>query len=265
MTAQTYGVDAVCATTGLNLVPSSGRRMFRVAQTQFGPLQPPPRVKTANPVTWSRWDTPGRTIYGSSTAEGAFVEVLEYITPDPPAVAMSDLFDDVEDSDDLTFDSQIQRELPLCGAMAPRSISKGWREARNLYELVLPGNGWFVDVTGAGSISAVEEQLQMLLTTCGVDRLTLSELTSSSEDMKQLTTGIATWLRESVVLSDGSRPHGVVYPSKWGTTVQNWAMWLRRADDGTGGDAVWIHEASDIGRHTQPFVEVATNRRMRTY
>ncbi|WP_345342406.1 hypothetical protein [Rhodococcus olei] len=92
--------------------------------------------------------------------------------------------------------------------------------------------------------------------------MTLSELTDSSDEQKILTTGIATWIRESVVLDDGSRPHGVVYPSKWGSTLQNWAMWLRRTDDGTGPDPVEVVEASDIGRHSAPFLQAANLRGM---
>ena len=42
----------------------------------------PPRVLGGIPKQeWSRWDTLGRTIYGCSSAAGAFVEVLEYIRP----------------------------------------------------------------------------------------------------------------------------------------------------------------------------------------
>ncbi len=109
---------------------------------------------------------------------------------------------------------------------------------RSLYELQLPYSGWFVDVTGAESISVLSERLgSTLLAECEVEHLTLSELTSSSEDLKKLTTGIATWIRDRTVLFDGGeRPHGIVYPSKWGGTTlgDNYAMWLRRTDDGTG-------------------------------
>lgn len=112
-------------------------------------------------------------------------------------------------------------------------------------------------MTGADSISVIDRELSALMSRCAVGRLTLSELTDSSDQQKMLTIGIATWIRDSVMLDDGSRPHGIVYPSKWGSTLQNWAMWLRRTDDETGPDPVTVVEASDIGRHTAPFVNAA--------
>ena len=258
----------ICAASGLNIVASSGQSVFRVARTQYGPVNPPPRVPGEHPVEdWSRWDTPGRTIYGCSSATGAFVEVLEYIRPDPPATLLSDLFDDVEPDDAATFAAQVAKELPQHGAMPYRSISKGWREMRSLYELQLPYSGWFVDITGAESISVLSERLgSTLLAECEVEHLTLSELTSSSEDLKKLTTGIATWIRDRTVLFDGERPLGIVYPSKWGTTLgDNYAMWLRRTDDGTGPDPVTEIEPSSIGKHTKPFVDAARLRGMRIF
>jgi hypothetical protein len=254
----------VCTATGLNLIASSGQSIFRVAQTRFGPLKPPPRIPGQKPVEeWSRWDTPGRTVYGCTTATGAFVEVIEYIRPDPPATPLMELFDDVEPDDAETFAEQIARELPAHGAMQYRSIPQGWRQVRSLYELRLPHSGWFIDITGAESISALSEQLgPTLLTECNIAQLTLSELTSSSEKFKRLTTGIATWIRDTIVLDDGHRPHGIFYPSKWGSTLNNYAMWLRRKDDGTGPDPLAQVETSSIGRHTKPFVDAAKLRGM---
>lgn len=122
---------------------------------------------------WSRWDTPGRTIYGCSTAIGAFVEVLEYIRPDPPATPLTELFDDVDTDDADTFAEQVARELPAHGAMPYRSIPQGWRQIRSLYEMQLPYSGWFIDITGAASISVVSEQLgPTLLADCGIEQLT---------------------------------------------------------------------------------------------
>ncbi|BBZ36438.1 hypothetical protein [Mycolicibacterium confluentis] len=151
--------------------------------------------------------------------------------------------------------------------MPYRSISQGWREARALYELWLPVDGWFVNITGAQSIATLTEELgATLLAECNIDQLTISELTSSAPDMKRLTTGIATWIRDNVVLFDGQLPHGVVYPSKWGTSLgDNYAMWLRRTDDGTGDDEVGVLEASTLGRHTEPLVEAARLRGMKIF
>ncbi len=254
----------ICASTGLSIVASAGQSIFRVARTEYGPVNPPPRIPGEHPVEdWSRWDTPGRTVYRCSSATGAFVEVLEYIRPDPPAIPLTELFDDVDDDDADTLAEQIAQELPAHGGMPYRSISRGWRQSRSLYELQLPDSGWFVDITNAESISVVCDQLgPTLLPECGIERLTLSELTGSAEELKKLTTGIATWIRETVHLHDGERPHGIVYPSKWGVNFSNWAMWLRRTDDGTGADPLQQVDTSNIGRHTKPFVDAAKLRAM---
>ncbi|OBK38622.1 hypothetical protein A5658_03635 [Mycobacterium sp. 1245111.1] len=261
------GSSTICPATGLNLVASSGQSIFRVARTQYGAINPPPRVPGRDAVEdWSRWDTPGRTVYGCVTAVGAFVEVLEYIRPDPPRTPMAELFDDVDDDDAATLAEQIARELPAHGAMAYRSIPQAWRQIRSLYELRLPRDGWFVDICGAESISVLTEQLgSTVLADCGIDQLTLSELTSSSEDFKALTTGIATWVRDTVQLFDGHRPHGIVYPSKWGSTLTNFAMWLRRTDDQTGSDDIEAIETTTIGLHTKSFVDAAKLRGMKTF
>lgn len=252
----------VCAATGLNIVPSNGRTIYRVAQAKYGPLDPKPRDRTGDPVgeEWSRWDTPGRTVYGGSTAVGAFIEVLEYIRPAPPAIAMTDLFDDVDSDDAVTLDAQIARELPAHGAMPFRSISQGWRQSRRLYEIRLPADGWFIDVTGASSVATITSRQAELLAALGAEQLTLSELTNSSPEARSLTTGIATWIRESVVLEDGSRPHGITYPSKWGATLANWAVWMRRTDDGTGPDPITTIEIVEVGKHTAALVEAARTR-----
>jgi hypothetical protein len=103
------------------------------------------------------------------------------------------------------------------------------------------------------------------LAECGVEQLTVSELTSSAASHKRLTTGIASWIRESVELQDGERPHGIFYPSKWGSTLGNWAMWLRRTDDGTGPEPLRHLDTSNIGRHTKPLVDAAKLRGMRIF
>ncbi|EME58779.1 hypothetical protein G352_20991 [Rhodococcus ruber BKS 20-38] len=237
-----------------------------MAETRFGALNPRKRDADADRAGWSRWDTPGRTIYGGTTAVAAFAEVIEYIDPAPAQSPMTDLFDDVESTDALTLDGQIATELPAeCGAMPYKSISKGWREMRTLYELALPPDGWFVDVTGAYSVATIGHDLAAFLRGHGIEQLTLSELTDSRQERKAVTTGIAEWIRHEVVLDDGSVPHGIYYLSKWGADMAAWAMWLRRRDDGLGADPLSVVEELPIGVHTRPLVEAARLRGMTVY
>jgi hypothetical protein len=62
-----------------------------------------------------------------------------------------------------------------------------------------------------------------------------------------VSTGVATWIRETNYLFDGQRPHGFGYPSKWGSPLR---MSLRRTDDQTGPDDIELVETTTIGLHT---------------
>lgn len=247
----------VCASTGLNLVSSGGRSIFRVAKADRGPVDPPLRSAERPVQGWSRWDTVGRTIYGGATAVAAFVEVLEYIRPEPPGTALGELFDDAEPGDAATLAEQVARELPAHGAMRYRSVSQGWRQDRRIYELGLPDSGWFIDISGAESIATLDAECRELLADNGVDRLTLAELVDSGDAAKPVTTGIASWLRRVAVLEDGSLPHGIAYPSRWGSNLENWAMWLRRRDDEIGEDPVSVRDSAEIGMHTAELVQAS--------
>jgi hypothetical protein len=215
---------------------------------------------------WSRWDVPGhRTLYGATQEKTAFREVIQYIAPALPPTPMTDLFDDVDDNDASTLDEQVAAELPQHGAMAPRSISKGWRDERTIYSLRLAPSGWFVDVAAAQSISAIGIALQDPLQELGVNELTLHELTGSDTD-KKITTTIAEWVR-SVILDDGSLPHGIMYRSKWGADWETWAFWLRRVDDGfpLEIEPFKLLQEEEIGKHTKTLVEAAKMSNMRIY
>jgi len=67
----------------------------------------------------------------------------------------------------------------------------------------------------------------------GIGELHVPHLTADGADARAATTYIAAHVR-NLVLDDGSLPHGIVYPSKCGTDLKNYAVWLRRGDDGTG-------------------------------
>lgn len=58
--------------------------------------------------------------------------------------------------------------------------------------------------------------------------LTVSTITG---DVRAVTTHVAKWVR-GLNLDDGSMPLGIRFPSKRGTNLENWAIWLRAVDDG---------------------------------
>lgn len=255
----------ICARTGLQLIPSTGQVVYRVGETKWGAMNPPLRPFDGDPSEWSRWDVPGhRTLYGATEETAAFSEVIDYIEPGLPSTPMTDLFDDVDADDAGTLDAQIAAELPLHGAMPPRSISRGWREARTIYSLQLPPSGWFVDVAASNSISTIGMALQNPLQELGVEKLTLGVLTGTLD--KKITTSIAEWVR-SVILDDGSLPHGIMYRSKWGADWETWAFWLRWVDDGLppSSEPFTLLQEESIGKHTKTLVDAATLRNMRIY
>lgn len=65
-----------CRDTGLGLVDGhvSG---VRIANPAYGPTAPPERVD-GDRTAWSRWDTPGTTLYIVSDKETAFRECLAW-------------------------------------------------------------------------------------------------------------------------------------------------------------------------------------------
>ena len=225
----------LCSQTGLMLSQVGNRSIFRVARKEHGPFNPKSRT-TETPIDeLSRWDTPGRTIYGGDTEQGALVEVLSYVTPDDSTVkTMSAYFDDVDSADELFLHDQVAKELSSHGGMGTRSLSRGWREDRNLYEFAVSEPGWFVDVTASASVGALDEQLRSeLASNHEIDELNVSHLTADGSTARAVTTRIARWVRGRI-LDDGSYPVGIRYPSKYGIDLTNYAIWLRRGDDGTG-------------------------------
>ncbi|BBZ36439.1 hypothetical protein MCNF_50440 [Mycolicibacterium confluentis] len=54
MQVSSFTTATVCTATGFNITPSSVRSIFRVAQTRYGPINPPARLPTEDPKDWSR-------------------------------------------------------------------------------------------------------------------------------------------------------------------------------------------------------------------
>lgn len=240
MTAETTAGDRVartCERTGLRLVPAAGQKVYRVAQTSFGPLAPLPREADYTDVlTWARWDTAGgRTIYAAEDALFAYLEVLAYLKPSDglAQLTMREAFPSSTEPADRTSGSvldQITKEWnSRYSGFGPGKNTQRWREARGLYELTLPADGWFIDITHNDTIAALNRSGGPLGGPFHpTDRVTVANLV---DENREWTCRVATLLR-GVVLDDGSLPHGISFKSKHGVNGTCWAVWLRRVDDG---------------------------------
>src|SRR5699024_12821324 len=71
----------ICSRTGLALVAGPDAAL-RIARESYGPLNPVPRPPGETPQAWSRYDTPGRTIYACADRLTAYMELLASYRPD---------------------------------------------------------------------------------------------------------------------------------------------------------------------------------------
>src|SRR5690348_14531514 len=77
----------VCTTTRMALLPAARRTMYRLADPQYGPLDPRrrPAGSSLDRGAWNRFDLAGeRTIYGASTEEGAYAELVQPLKQPAP-------------------------------------------------------------------------------------------------------------------------------------------------------------------------------------
>ncbi|MEH6822006.1 MAG: RES domain-containing protein [Dietzia psychralcaliphila] len=91
---------AVCAHTGLALLPAGRQPVYRLAKPSYGVLNPPARGLSSSEDRsgWNRFDLPGeQTIYCASSPEGAYGELLGALKISGPYRASGYLDDPGED------------------------------------------------------------------------------------------------------------------------------------------------------------------------
>lgn len=208
----------LCPKTGLQLVSCSSQRVWRVARTSYGAFNPQLRdIGDVSRQQWGRWDPPGyRTIYAADLAVAAFMETLAWSRPSGNGQSEK-YFTDAEPGE--TLHAVIATEWASRGTMGLWNVPASWRDGRNLYELVLPETGWFVDVTDANSLK------QLTAAMSRSKQLTVHDLTGEDRD---LTTKIGKWIHDSR-LFDGSQAVGIMYPSKFGVNHLCYSAWLAKA------------------------------------
>jgi hypothetical protein len=234
----------VCSATGLAYVegPVTG---YRIAKSSYGPLSPLPRAAgSPDRFSWSRFDTPGSTVYLAGDKRTAYGEALAMarVAKDfRNAIAFAARQFDVslEEARRMTQDDWTRN-----GNMVPGWLPANWRDGRLMYSLLINGPLRWVDLTATESIAALNRHLgQQLEDAYGIPDITLATLAG---DDREPTTHIAAWLREQV-LDDGNYAAGVRAHSKYGGGVC-WAYWMRRRDDNLGADPVDVLDETEIHR-----------------
>lgn len=220
------------ARKGLGIIRPGGLRVYRVASSSWGPLNPPARPASLSEVdrSWARFDVPGgQTVYAGETPAVSLAEVLAYFRL--PIGKRSTLEKDAHflGLTDEELAQIVDEEWRAQGNMPPGHIARSWRATRLLHTLTLPEDGWWVQLDDMHTLGLIEENLAPLLRARGIDGLTVSHVTG--ED-RVLTVTIANWLYRHVA-RDGTRPHGIAFPSKHegGTS---YAYWMRRVNEGGG-------------------------------
>lgn len=215
---------------------SSPKRVFRVAKTSYGPLSPLKRAEDSDPIGWSRFDTPGRTVYAADSRLTAYLEMLA-----PFRTAVADqrrALQGVADALAIDLEDLWQRifeEWDEQGNMHAMWLPRAFREGRAMYTLRFPA-GWWVDIHASETLSALHDLFPHGLRLADgtlIRDLTLSQLTS---DSRELTTAIASTLRFDTELDDGSLPLGISFTSKHGHpsggSGKCWSYWQRNVDNG---------------------------------
>lgn len=237
-------IRRVCAKTGLALTAGPASAL-RIARESYGPLSPVPRETGDDPGAWSRYDTPGRTVYATADRVTAYMELLAPYRTDvdqqrralqPIATAMG------MELEELWRD--VVEEWDTSGTMKANWLPRTFREGRTLYELRFR-DGWWIDITSTETIAALHGLLPPpwpMREGWLEGGLTISHLTG---DDRTLTTAIATALREEVSLDDGTLPLGIEFPSKHGHpssgTGMCWAYWMRDVDGGLTDPTTVMH------------------------
>lgn len=222
-----------------------------MATTDHKALDPRERLAGDDPAGWSRYDTPGSTVYISDNDEIALAEVLSGYAL---KLGMKHPMQKDADFMGMPLDDYVKGINDDWGNQVKLGcLAKHWRDRRNIYGLTLKVGGWWVDVEHPDSIAAVGAAIgERLSDDLGITQLTLGVLHGEN---RAATTMAATWVREQV-LEDGSYPLGIRFRSKHGGGYC-WAYWLRRRDAGLDEVAMESDDGMQIHANNQDLLTVA--------
>lgn len=214
-----------CQRTGVWLRPAGREIGFRVAKTKHGPIGGPTRLAGTNTLEWNRYDSPGRTTYIAGNEVTAFTEVLgSYARPigsvgsqfDRDALALGMTVPEYRQA--LAAD---ENERPF---LASGYLPEGWRDAREMYEVVFPSDAWLIEIEDANTVQHLRTERAQQLSALGCHDLTNADLRGES---RVLTTMIATYLRD-LKLDTEQPAAGLQYGSK---RTGGWARAIWLGDD----------------------------------
>ena len=197
-------IRRLCTQTGLSIIEGPVT-MYRisVARPGRGPLNP--KGRPADPAVdrrdWSRFDTPGLTIYGADLRVTAFTESLAFKAPSARNYAAM-----AEEARFLGLGlNELLTDLRSAG-MPVDGMDPDWRLDHEIYRLDFPSRPW-IDLTHPHTVVAIKAS-----GIATADRMSVADLTG---DDRGLTTSVAQWIRAQR-LDDSSHPAGLRYPSKFG-------------------------------------------------
>lgn len=213
----------ICNTTQLALLPASQQAVYRLADSDYGPLKPRlrPTDTSDDRSTWHRYDLAGaRTIYAASSLEGMYAEMLQPLKK-PEPIPASDLFDDAGDGE--TVQDLIAHDFAEDGKEPPHEIDLDWLLKQRLYTMLLPTAGWLVDAEHSNTIAYLHRNRPAILLEKGLQQVTVAELRGENRF-------VTSHLAETMArphLQDQTRPIGLLYGSKLGSDWDCWTVWLR--------------------------------------
>ena len=199
----------ICTRTGLALLDTR-LTGYRIAKSSYGPLSPRPRPDSPGigRSGWSRFDTPGTTIYLASDRRTAYKETLSptgVASRFRSAVVFAAERFDLPEEEALKL---IEEDWVRNGNMVPGWLPASWRDGRLMYQLCINSPDPWVDLTAAESVAALNRFLGPVFEErLAITAITLGTLTGEN---REATTLIAEWIREQL-LDDSSYPAGVKF------------------------------------------------------
>lgn len=219
----------VCTSTGLALV-SGPVHGFRIATVTYGALNPQQRHDGQPRDDWSRWDTPGRTLYIAETLETAFRECLAWARMKPSHQKKLGKLAALWGITAEEVMREVQADFDRLGHMQPGHLPFAWRDGHLIHEITVPQSAgrWWVDMEDQSTLDALSlgpaESIRPFTGQEEIDRA------AAYSNDRNVTTRLAQWMR-GVSLDDGSEPAGVKFRSRVGNG-HCWAYWMRRTDLG---------------------------------